>query len=211
MSNFLKRPLAQSEQQVKDKDDIISLINFERYCRDNNKWEEMYKCYADDSYVNISWYQGSGKGFVTASSKMNLHTYHVLHNSLTWINGNRAVTIIMATVVAEIELEGVKCNLSSNSQLIFSTEKINGQWYIVRFESIYEQDNIVPILPNNTLNIDSKDLEKYRPSYACIAYNMEKMGNKINDNLVGIDKPEMVQKLYNDLDRWLDGGKRSDN
>ena len=210
MSNFLKRPLAQSEQEVKDKDDIVSLINFERYCRDNSRWDEMYKCFSKDSYVSISWYQGSGEGFVTASSKMNMYSPHVIHNSLTWINGDRAVTIMNADIKFRQDIDGVTCSLTSSAQLIFSTERIDGQWYISRFESIYTQDSLVPVLPNNTLNINSKDLSKYRPSYACLSYLLEQNGRSAKQDLPGIDKPETVEKLYKELDKWLDGGKRED-
>ena len=64
---LLKRPLANTPEARADKYDILELIRFERYCRDNALWDEMRKCFSPDSFVNISWYQGSGDGFVTAS------------------------------------------------------------------------------------------------------------------------------------------------
>ena len=59
--NFLTRPQPMTEAQRADKAEIMELLNFERFCRDNALWEEMRTCYAEDSIVDISWYHGSGR------------------------------------------------------------------------------------------------------------------------------------------------------
>lgn len=208
MSRFLTRPVVNTEEERNEKADILELINFERFCRDNSLWDEMRKCYAKDSFVNISWYQGSGDGFVTASQKSPYYAPHTIHNSLTWINKDRAVTVMNATIENRRTVKGVECELSTDTQLLFSTEKIDGQWYIVRFESIYEQDRLIPVLPDATLSLDSKELAKFRQSYACMSYCMELSGIHANQELAGRDRPETVQKIYADLSDWLDGGER---
>ena len=207
MSRFLERPLIADEEERKAKENVLEVINFERFCRDNAQWDEMYKCFAKDSYVNISWYQGSGEGFVTASSKMKMYAPHKIHNSLTWVNGDRAVTIMMATIENRRDVKGVLCELSTDTQLLFRTEKIDGQWYIVRFESIYEQDRLVPVLPDATLTLDASELAPYRESYACMSYCMTMSGMSVNQDLAGRDRPETVEKIYEDMDRWLEEGK----
>ena len=159
MNRFLKRPSANTEEERNAKTDILELINFERFCRDNAMWDEMRKCFSPDSYVNISWYSGSGDGFVTASSKSPVHAPHTIHNSLTWVNGDKAVTIMMATISNRRMLEGVECELTQDTKLLFSTKRIDGQWYISGFESIYEQDRLIPVLPDATLSMDSGELE----------------------------------------------------
>ena len=208
MSKFLTRPVVNTEEERNEKADILELITFERFCRDNAQWDEMRKCFAEDSYVNISWYHGSGDGFVTASSKMPTYAPHKINSSLTWLNGDRAVTIMNATILMRREVEGVLCELSSDTQLLFSTQKIDGQWYIVRFESIYGQDRLVPVLPDATLTMESKVLAGYRQSYACMCYSMDQSGLDINQKLAGRDRPETVEKIYADLAKWLDEGVR---
>ncbi len=208
MSIFLTRPQVASEEERNAKADILELINFERFCRDNAQWDEMRKCFSKDSFVNISWYQGSGDGFVTASAKSPTYAPHKIHNSLTWVNGDRAVTIMMATIQNRRAIKGVECELSADSQLLFSTQKIDGQWYIVRFESIYEQDRLIPVLPDATLSMDSKELAKYRKSYACMSFCMAQSGISANQELAGIDKPETVETIYGNLSKWLEEGKR---
>ena len=43
------------------------------------------------------------------------------------------------------DVDGVECELSTDSQLLFRTKKINGQWFITNFESIYLHDTLCPI------------------------------------------------------------------
>ena len=205
MTEFLRRPEGNTPEEQQDKADILELINFERYCRDNALWDEMRKCFTEDSTVSISWYEGSGDGFVTASSKMGTYAPHKIHNTLTWINSDRAVTVMMATIQMRRVIDGVECELSSDAQLHFSTVKKEGKWYICRFESIYEQDRLMPILPDATLSMDSIWLSKYRKSYACMSYMMEKNGFGANQELPGIDRPDLVKAMRDRLSAWLDG------
>ena len=206
MSVFLTRPKTATEEERNAKADILELINFERFCRDNAQWDEMRKCFAKDSFVNISWYKGDGDGFVTASAASPIYAPHKIHNSLTWVNGDRAVTVMMATIQNRRTIEGVECELSEDTQLLFSTRKIDGQWYIVRFESIYEQDRMIPVLPDATLSLDRSVLDGFRQSYACMSYCMEMSGGGANQELAGRDRPETVEKTYDDLRKWLEEG-----
>ena len=50
MSIFLTRPVINTEEERNAKADILELINFERFCRDNAQWDEMRKCFAKDSF-----------------------------------------------------------------------------------------------------------------------------------------------------------------
>ena len=43
MSIFLTRPVINTEEERNAKADILELINFERFCRDNAHWDEMRK------------------------------------------------------------------------------------------------------------------------------------------------------------------------
>ncbi|MDQ7093623.1 hypothetical protein REC12_08480 [Desulfosporosinus sp. PR] len=92
---ILTRPGISSPQEMLDKAAIKELLEFERFCRDNALWDEMKKCYAEDSTVNISWFQGSGHGFADASSKMESKAPHKLYNTAIWLNGDKAVAIMM--------------------------------------------------------------------------------------------------------------------
>ncbi len=203
---LLKRPLANTPEARADKYDILELIRFERYCRDNALWDEMRKCFSPDSFVNISWYQGSGDGFVTASSKSPDYAPHRVYGGLTWLNGDRAVTILPVSIQTRKVIRGVLCEMTADTRLVFRTERIEGQWYIAGFEGVYDKDSLTPVLPDATLSLGKEMLGKYRESYACLCYMLEMAGLTVHDDLPGRDRPETEAALWAKLDRWLDGG-----
>lgn len=146
---ILTRPWADTPETLLDKQNILQLIQFERFCRDNALWTEMKKCFHRDSTVNISWYHGSGEGFVDGSANMKEYAPHKIYNTGIWLNGDKAVAIMCATIQIVTQLNGVPAELASDSKLIFRLVREDGQWYIWRFESIYEKDKIQTRLPNN--------------------------------------------------------------
>ena len=134
---------------------------------------------------------------------MTTYAPHELHSMLTWVNDDRAVSIVTATIRMRRPFDGVLCELSSDVQLLYRTRRVNGQWYICGFDSIYEQDRLIPVLPDTKLNLESEALQNYRQSYACMSCFAEKSGIPTNQELAGRDRPETVQALYSELDRWL--------
>ena len=203
MDKLLKKPGINTVQDQLDKFNIKELIEFERFCRDNAQWDEMKKCYADHSTVNISWFKGSGHGFVDASSKMKGYAPHKLYDTLIWLNGEKAIAITMATIQMKFNIDGGLLELQAESKLIFRTQKVNKEWIIVCFESIYEKDALIPVTPNSSINIPAEDIIKYRSSYANMSYALGKTGHNVDQNLPGIDKPESVAQLYNETESWL--------
>lgn len=201
---FLKKPQPTTLEQQQTKAQILELIHFERFCRDNALWDEMRKCFSKDSFVEISWYQGTGDGFVTASSEMKLYAPHKIYNALTWLNGNRAVTVMMVTIEAQMEQDGVPFCLAGDAKLLFGTERqANGDWLISRFQSIYDKDAIFQVVPNSHLPISPSDIAPYRKSYACLSYCLERSGFPVSQELAGRDRPDLVEKLYAQFETWL--------
>lgn len=84
---FFDMPRTESAEDMLEKFRVRELVEYERFCRDNALWDSMLACFAQDSRVEISWYQGSGQGFVEASKKMKAKAPHKLNNTLVWLNG----------------------------------------------------------------------------------------------------------------------------
>jgi len=203
MKTLLKKPTPNSEQNINDKFSVKELIEFERFCRDNAQWDEMKKCFADDSRVTISWFQGTGKEFVDASSKMKTYAPHKIFNTIVWLKSDKAVSLTMVTIQARGAINGHVLELNSDAKLIYRTQKIDGVWQIISMDGIYEKDALVPVSPNSEICIPKEEIAKFRPSYAHLTYMLNKGGYAINSNLPGIDKPELVDELYEAADQWL--------
>lgn len=203
MKTLLRKPSGNTLENVIDKFNIKELIEFERFCRDNAQWEEMKKCFAENSIVTVSWFKGSGHGFVDASSKMETYAPHKLLDTLVWLNKDKAVAITMATIQMRVEIEGHLLELSSDVKLLYKTQKINGLWSIISMDGIYEKDILIPVSPGDGITIPKEEIAKFRSSYANMSYTLTKNGHTVNVNLPGIDKPETVAKLYQESEEWL--------
>ncbi len=183
---------------------VQELISFERFCRDNHLWSEMEKCYHTDSFVDISWYQGSGKGFVRESKKMEMAAPHKLNNILVWINDDKAVAVCMTSIMARKKIDGHLYDLISYVRLYYRLIKVKSEWYISSLESIYEKDSLLPAHPNISKDVlhDYK-IDDYRESYANLTYILQLNGYDINDSLAGDDRPKLVEAIHKKHDDWL--------
>lgn len=197
---ILTRPGKGVPEEMAEKAAVKELVEFERFCRDNALWDEMRKCYSEDSRVDISWYQGSGHGFVEASSKMTMRAPHKIFNTGIWVNGDRAAAVMMTSIQSRVKLDGVFMDLSCDAKLVYRTVKRAGLWYVFSFTVIYEQDSLVPVFPGRTVSLPEGALDGYRKSYALLSYTAN---HPINSELPGIDRPDLVDKLYRELDAWL--------
>lgn len=203
MKTLLRKPSGNTLENIADKFSIKELIEFERFCRDNAQWEEMKKCFAENSTVTVSWFNGTGQEFVDASSKMESYAPHKLYDTLVWLNKDKAVEITMATIQIRQEIQGHLLELNSDVKLLYKTQKINGLWSIISMEGIYEKDSLLPVSPADGIVIPKEEIDKYRSSYANLSYVLSKKGYPIDSNLPGIDKPETVAKLYQESEDWL--------
>lgn len=203
MKTLLRKPSRNTLENVTDKFSIKELIEFERFCRDNAQWEEMKKCFAENSTVKVSWFNGTGQEFVDASSKMETYAPHKLLDTLVWLNNDKAIAITMATIQMRMEIQGHLLELNSDVKLLYKTQKINGLWSIISMEGIYEKDALIPVSPADGIVIPKEEIDKYRSSYANLSYALSKKGYPIDSNLPGIDKPETVAKLYQESEDWL--------
>jgi hypothetical protein len=193
----------ETQQVSVEKFNIAQLVERERFYRDNALWTQMLGCYADNSSVTLSWFHGSGKDFVAASSKMGVFSPHKIYDSLIWLNGTRAVSITMATIQLRSDLGGVPVELDSDMKLLYRVQKLEGTWKIISLDAIYEKDIILPLSSTKAFSLSADDLLSFRKSYANLAYLLSKEGISVSNELPGIDKPESIGKLYSAVDEWL--------
>jgi hypothetical protein len=140
----------------------------------------MASCYHEGSYVEISWFQGSGKDFVLASKGMferGMRAKHRLGPVLVTLNGNKAVATLGAIIDIPQEIEGVEMTLSAHCLMPYRVEKRKGVWGLMSFGAIYRRDEFIPAIPGQTVELPSNDLP-------------------------GEDRPETVKALMEELFGW---------
>lgn len=189
---FFDMPRTESAEDMLEKFRVRELVEYERFCRDNALWDSMLACFAQDSRVEISWYQGSGQGFVKASKKMKAKAPHKLNNTLVWLNGAHAASVTMGSIHIRRRMGGTWVDLVSQVRFLYTARKEQGAWKIVTMNCIYERDSLLPVsvLPQQNDRLFA------RRSYRCLAWVLGQEGYEIGEGLPGDDAPAVVQALY---------------
>lgn len=190
-------------EEVVEKYKIQELVEYERYCRDRQLWEQMEQCYDENSRVQISWFTGSGKEFIEASKNMK-GASHKNNNTVVWLNKNRGIAEILTCIQMRFSENSVEYDLLSYARVLYRVEKRDERWRIISMECIYERDSIIPTVPMGGLQIKPEELRQGRYSYQCLAYVLKRRGETINENLPGEDKPDTIKELYQNVFSWLE-------
>ena len=191
---------------------VQQIICREREARDRQWWSEMRSLYAEGSWVDLSWYQGTGAGFVEESIKLTKRgttAKHQLGPVIVRVNetGKRALATVSASIEARfITDDGIEVDLASQTRLVYRAVKDSGvdtQWKLNRLDCIYECDRIIPTVPGEFIKINPADLRLFRPSYKYLSWFLITKGLEVNRELPGDDRPEQVNSLYDDAFDWL--------
>jgi len=200
-----------SAEDIVNKQNVRELIEFDRYCRDYSLFEQERSCWWDDGEVFATWFKGPIDEFIKHSgAESKTPSNHKINNTLVWLNGDRAVAECLCMIAFRTELGGELVDLHSWCRLHFRAEKREGRWGLLYFEGIYEKDRIDPVFSDNRWEAPKAELTQFRPinwnmCYRLTRFNADAHGGglKNSDSWCGADKPETVQRLYEESSRWL--------
>ena len=217
MATFRETPIYQDTmEEMLEKHNIEKLIQYERYCRDNFLFDQQKDCFADESRVRITWYDGDGKEFVERSRRMSKATgepgddslykgpKHKIYNTFVWLNKDKAVAEMQTMMFAYHDLDGEVYTRNGWARLLYKVQKTDGVWKIKGLDCIYERDLLFPVTPGCDFDPEA-DFSQYRKSYKCISYIFDHSGMPNNNELPGDDRPEITEALYEEADEWLNG------
>jgi hypothetical protein len=191
-----------------DRLEIEDILRRERLARDMQRWEDLAACYNEDSYVDISWFQGSGAAFAEAGARMasKLLSFHELGQTVTDIRDNRAITDMGVTIHLISKIEGIEVDCVGYCRALGRMERKTDNWLMSGNRVIYVHDWIVPIIPSRVPVIDEARLSRYRPSYRFLSYMLEDRGLPVRDDLAGVDRPDTVETVLKAERIWLEKG-----
>ena len=64
-------------------------------------------------------------------------------------------------------------------------------------------NGIEAAVPGTDLHISPAELQGLRHSYRYLAYTRLKAGGQVSSELLGIDRPDDVKKIYQEAEDWL--------
>ena len=187
---------------------VADLVTRERAARDASEWAEMAACYAADSHIEVSWFQGTGKDFVAASQK-NLSarrlSQHILAPTTALVSNNRAIAQTPCQLLGFVSLDDLDVCVVGTARLVWRAVRQQKEWLIAGLRMIYIRDILLPCNPSRTPTIPAAELEKYRLSYRYLSYVLARSDHPARDDLPGIDRPDLVASLRETERAWLTG------
>ena len=189
-----------------DQQAIFELIRTERFARDRGDWDALAEAYVEDSRVRTTWFRGNGREFAAMSKEMadkGRHSKHPIWPIWAKVNGDRGLVESYSQIQNRSIIDGVEVDMLQHCRFYSQVQRTAEGWKIVSFESIYQKDSIAPVNPGAVVPIDWDDVQGLRSSYRIWAWAMLKRGYEVPDDLLGDDRPDLVQAYYAETEEWL--------
>lgn len=184
---------------------VSQLVLRERLSRDLGLWEQMRDCFHDDSVVRISWINASGPEFVRRSKEMaerNVKASHRLGPIFVTLAGDRAIAQLAAMIDITFTLKGTEVMMTSHARLLVRAERHEGAWRLSGLDAVYQRDEIVPVIPGQTVAVDPEAVKAFRPTYRLLSYCLASGGFPVRNDLAGVDRPDLVDALAREIYGW---------
>ena len=194
-----------------DYDALSQLALWERQARVRGLQKELAECYWEDATVTTSWSSGSAASFLNGGGGGNRaeasNDEVIINRSVAplihYNGGNRAYIELPTESNHWIRVNGEEAVWTSYMRLLYRCEKRNGIWKISDMTSIFEMDKLAPVVFGTDLHINPEDLKGLRRSYLWMSYVRKQAGGTVSTDLPGIDRPEELQKIYDQDEAWI--------
>jgi hypothetical protein len=197
-------------ERLLDRTEIFDLVRFERLCRDQRDFTRMVGCYVPNAPVRTTWFEGTVEEFAEASRKKmssGSQAKHWIMPARLDINGERALVESPALIFDRLTFDGIEFDTFQYCRFVSRVIRTNAGWKLGSFEGIYQRDQMQTVDPRNPLPVDWTVIENLRPSYKFIGYTQVKRGYKVNPDLLGDDRPDLLAAFYAREQRWLENGE----
>ena len=187
---------------------IRKLVTEERLWRDTAQFDKVAECYEPDGYVRTTWFEGTAADYLAQSveiARSGRRSMHPIWPSEVKINGDRATVESMAEIRNRNLVEGVEIDMTMECRFFSRVQLTNGRWRLASFEGIYIKDRLQACRPGTELPIDWEKWSSLRPSYRSLAYIQSLRGYEVNPELLGDDRPDLLDGFYSEASRWLTG------
>lgn len=195
-------------ERLLDRTEVFDLVRHERLCRDQRDFSGMVACYVRNAPVRTTWFDGTVEEFAEASRKKmsaGSQAKHWIMPARLQVRGERALVESTASIFDRLTFDGIEFDTFQYCRFFSRVIRTPEGWKLASFEGIYQRDQMQAVDPRDPLPVDWDLLETLRPSYKFIGYTQLKRGYKVNPELLGDDRPDLVEAFYAREQRWLEG------
>jgi len=193
-----------------DRTEIFDLVRFERLCRDQRDFSGMVACYVANAPVRTTWFDGTVEDFAEASRRKmtsGSQAKHWIMPARLEIAGARALVESPALIFDRLTFDGIEFDIFQYCRFVSRVIKTTAGWRLGSFEGIYQRDQMQTVDPSQPLPVDWDVIATLRPSYKLIGYTQVKRGYNVNPNLLGDDRPDLLDAFYAREQKWLKTGE----
>jgi hypothetical protein len=197
-------------QRLLDRTEIFDLVRFERLCRDQRDFAGMVGCYLPNAPVRTTWFDGTVEDFAEASRKKmtsGSQAKHWIMPARLEIKDGRALVESPAVIFDRLTFDGVEFDTFQYCRFVSRVINTAAGWKLGSFEGIYQRDQMQTVDPRDPLPVDWSVIATLRPSYKFIGYTQVKRGYELNSELLGDDRPDLLEAFYAREQSWLQTGK----
>lgn len=208
-------PDRQQDQRIArllDRTEIFDLIRLERHYRDLKNWPGLLGSYVPGASVKTTWFDGPIEEFVEASRKKMSAGVAIVSVAKHWIfptaldiNGDRALAESPATIFDRMTIDNVEFDVFQACRFCSRLLRTSDGWRLASFEGIYQRDHIRSVNPAEPPPVDWDLVKTFRPSYRFLSYVQHRRGYPVNNELLGDDRPDLVEAFYQRERAWLAG------
>lgn len=197
-------------ERLLDRTEIFDLVRYERLCRDQRDFPAMIACYVPKAPVRTTWFDGTIEDFAEASRKKmtsGSQAKHWIMPARLEINQDRALVKSPAVIFDRLTFDGIEFDTFQYCRFVSRVMRTAHGWKLGSFEGIYQRDQMQTVDPRDPLPVDWDVIKSLRPSYKFIGYTQVKRGYTLNPDLLGDDRPDLLQAFYTGEQEWLETGK----
>jgi hypothetical protein len=190
-------------ERLLDRTEIFDLVRYERLCRDQRDFSGMIACYVPKAPVRTTWFDGTIEDFAEASRKKmtaGSQAKHWIMPARLDIDHTRALVESPAVIFDRLTFDGIEFDTFQYCRFVSRVIKTAQGWKLGSFEGIYQRDQMQTVDPRDPLPVDWDVVKSLRPSYKFIGY-------ALNPELLGDDRPDLVQAFYASERKWLEQDK----
>lgn len=200
-------------ERLLDRTEIFDLVRFERLCRDQRDFAGMIGCYVPNAPVRTSWFDGTVEDFAEASRKKMAsgasQAKHWIMPARLEFKDGRALVESPAVIFDRMTFDGIAFDMFQYCRFVSRLLKTADGWKLASFEGIYQRDRLETVDPRDALPVDWEMIKTLRPSYKFMGYTQIRRGYKLNPELLGDDRPDLVEAFYQRERQWLATGNEA--
>ena len=195
-----------------DRTEIFDLVRYERFCRDQRDWKGLIGSFVPNSRVRTTWFDGPIEEFANASRRKMTGAdasvaKHWIFPTKLQINGARALVESPALIFDRLTFDGAEFDSFQYCRFVSRVVKMPAGWRLGSFEAIYQRDQMQPVDLRQAQPVDWELLKTFRKSYRFFAYIQNRRGYKVDPELLGDDRPDLVAAFQTEEQHWLTTGE----